>query len=95
MQGLAACNTHHRYGYAVSSGSATALAPDTRAVDCRCQDLYAGSPGQHFATPPRASAAAYEQQAMSALSVPASALETAGKQDEVGRQGRVSCQQRC
>lgn len=54
------------------------------------QDMYAGSPGQHYNTPARQSAVAYDQpavnrmDAMSAFSAPASVLETAGKQDEVG-----------
>jgi hypothetical protein len=54
------------------------------------QDMYAGSPGQNYNTPARQSAAAYDQSAanrmdaLSAFSAPASVLETAGKQDEVG-----------
>jgi hypothetical protein len=60
------------------------------------QDMYAASPGQHFSTPQRhSSAAAFEQaavsrmDALSAFSVPASALESAGKQDEVSPQASI------
>jgi hypothetical protein len=51
--------------------------------------MYAGSPGQQYSTPPRPSAfsqaAVNQMHALSNFSVPASALETAGKQDEVSR----------
>jgi hypothetical protein len=52
--------------------------------------MYAGSPDQQYSTPPRPSAfsqaAVNQMDALSNFSVPASALETAGKQDEVSRE---------
>lgn len=58
---------------------------------CVLQDMYTGSPGQKYSTPVRHSAIAFDQaaaarmDALSAISAPASVLETAGKQDEVSR----------